>query len=285
MTTTYRLETIHHAVDIATTLRMTWFRGHSKTFGRLVPRIFRPPYAGPLSEFFRQDIEFETIVRFRRGAASITDRPLPPEHDRLAWLCFMQHHGAPTRLLDWSERILVALYFAVRADPSEDGELWVLDPNKLNAAAVGSPGLPLSNSRALRFLARQAESTLTPWALAKHLKMPAAVENPIAFVRARDFRRVIGQSGAFTIHPKPQAGHEIHDLVPDECNLVRYLIPAASKRPILEALGPLGVSDFQLFQDFEALAREVCADHNIIGWGPPDPPKCGGLIPDPSGTT
>ena len=69
-------------------------------------------------------------------------------------------------------------------------------------------------------------------------------------------------------------------MVTNECNLVRYLIPAASKRPLLEALGPLGVSDFQLFQDFDALAREVCADHNVIGWGPPDPPKCGGLVPD-----
>ena len=85
MTTTYRLETIHHAVDIAITLRMSWFRGHSRTLGRLVPRIVRPPYEGHLSECFRRDIELETIERFKRGAVSINDRPLPADHDRVAW--------------------------------------------------------------------------------------------------------------------------------------------------------------------------------------------------------
>lgn len=49
------------------------------------------------------------------------------------WLCLMQHYGTPTRLLDWTESVLVALYFAVARDPEEDGELYVLNTPLLNA--------------------------------------------------------------------------------------------------------------------------------------------------------
>jgi len=38
----------------------------------------------------------------------------------------MQHHGAPTRLLDWSTSIYVAAYFAVIEQPNADGVIWIV---------------------------------------------------------------------------------------------------------------------------------------------------------------
>jgi len=280
MTRTYRIGTIHHAVDIATTLRKSWFRGHSKAIGELVPRIFRGPYAG-LYEYFRPDIELETLERFKRDAPSVSNTLLPAEDDALSWLCLMQHHGAPTRLLDWSEKLLIALYFAVSADPNEDAELWAVDPNMLNSVGAGFQGLPIaSKHNAVQFLIRQAQWRGAPEALAADLKLSSPVTSPIAFVHRRDTARVAAQSGAFTIHPPALPGRKIHELITDEHYLVRYLIPASKKSALLESLEPLGVSHLQLFQDLDALSKQVCADHNEVGWGPLDPPECDGLVPE-----
>lgn len=51
-------------------------------------------------------------------------------------MLLIQHYRLPTRLLDWTENPLVALYFAISssrgADESRDGALWVLDPSMQN---------------------------------------------------------------------------------------------------------------------------------------------------------
>jgi hypothetical protein len=50
----------------------------------------------------------------------------------LDWLCLMQHHGIPTRLLDWTESILIALYFAVKEKNTCDGYIFALNSSRLN---------------------------------------------------------------------------------------------------------------------------------------------------------
>jgi len=116
------LRNIEDAIRIGSDLRHCWFRGHAKVIeGEILPGVHREPYCSA-----RPNIEFWAGQRFRLRAPSFAS-DLPKWDDYVSWLLLMQHHGVPTRLLDWTENVLVGLYFAVWEAEAEDGELWCMD--------------------------------------------------------------------------------------------------------------------------------------------------------------
>ena len=82
-------------------------------------------------------IEEGLIRRFRREAHLYLSSE-PADGDRIGWLSLMRHHGAPTRLLDWSFSFFVAVHFAIeRAGPNHPTSVFAMDLSKVRAAVDG----------------------------------------------------------------------------------------------------------------------------------------------------
>ena len=67
----------------------------------------------------------ERIVRIFRRKAHLFLEHVPTEADAFQWLALMQHHGAPTRLLDFTWSPFVAAFFALER-ATKDAAVWAL---------------------------------------------------------------------------------------------------------------------------------------------------------------
>jgi hypothetical protein len=109
------------------------FRGQPACYGCLAPGFLRF-FPKSESKLIPIRIETEMIRSFRshysRLYVSSSGLPEPDSiagDQELACLSVMQHYGVPTRMLDWTTAIWVALFFACASEPEQDGELWIYD--------------------------------------------------------------------------------------------------------------------------------------------------------------
>jgi hypothetical protein len=89
------------------------FRGVCDANYQLLPSIGRATRQDKYSRAW----ELEIFERFKRQ--SLPFLATPPVDD-FGWLAIGQHHGLPTRLLDWTRSPIIAAYFAAYAPPGAD---------------------------------------------------------------------------------------------------------------------------------------------------------------------
>lgn len=266
------------------------YRGHSNSEWTLVPSIFRDvaPVANSLGGTARQELfrierdinrEFlENAVRFMHGKS------------RWEALCYGQHYGVPTRLLDWTSNLLVAVYFACIEAPDDEGAVWCL-----RASILPTP--PQLGRRTegrgfrLRVLPTEEVSFL------QEQSRPRATDNKVRDEQA-DFivaiqppdidERIRNQSSLFTVYVTlgtddlslyglDQLTHFLELEARHQIELVRkVIIPAAAKPSLLKAVEKMGISSRQLFPDLLGLGqyltylqRDLIRRHVLSALTPP----------------
>jgi hypothetical protein len=196
-------------------------------------------------------LELAMLRNFRKYAAQQTSARVDSIWH---WLAVAQHHGLPTRLVDWTFSPLVALHFATEspAGYGVDGAVWCVDFVRANQQ------LP----RRLRaILEDEGSDTFT-------------VEMLGAFATLRDFdalsrdaflmfleppaldARILNQAALFSLMPAPSAS--LDDWLTTHPELSRRVIlPAELKWEIRDKLDQANITERTLFPGLDGLSRSL----------------------------
>jgi FRG domain len=229
--------------------RILWFRGQQNANWGLQPKLLRPEFTAAA----QPESEAEIRQEFQSRALQMIQGRLPA--DKWEWYFLMQHYGAPTRLLDWTDSPLIALFFALHEHPGDrDAAVWMLDPWWLNQKLRKGIDGPMESDW------EEAQPYLLDIEEAfgggeGGPTVPAAIEPPHVD------RRLAVQRSHFVIFGKTK------DLARTRAarepirtrRLVRILIPSISIKAIYEELENAGVTMSMLFPDLEHLSKELCA--------------------------
>lgn len=162
-------------------------------------------------------------------------------------LFVMQHHGFPTRLLDWTASFLVALHFAL-AQSEKLAAIWILNPHKLNEREWGLNALAYLDTDFPAGYETYFANSLP--SNEQFGKFPAAA---VALVATSHAERMRAQRAVFTLHR--DLDRPLEQAFPDCVHKIE--LPPEAREEAREALVLAGINEYSLFPDLDGLARHL----------------------------
>lgn len=219
------------------------YRGHRNIGWQLLPSIARLQCKSPVIAKHVEDhsIERGLFVLFKNQAAAIAPAWVWNGDEKVVgWrmLFLAQHHGLPTRLLDWTENPLAALFFAVEGDASlcekSQGGCKYCNGGELHDSAV----LALCGIEpcSLERLAREDQNA----------NPPIYGYNDLGLVRPPDISpRIAAQASMFTISNTPRQAIQAK---------LSLRVPYSVREELRRDLDRLGVNRRTLFPDMDGIS-------------------------------
>ncbi len=199
------------------------FRGVENEAYELIPRIGRSDTSKDLATGsdigYSADFEKRCMERFKREA-----RPhmIIEPRSELDWLSIAQHHGLPTRFLDWTDSPLIAAYFALKLG-------GFVNKQRKNAAIYGVP---------------------CPRVVSTDEEALASSEEVIAYFPQHLTPRITAQRGLFTHHRVPSRVYK-----PPE--LVKWIVSSQICFTLKVVLNKCGFNEASMFPDLDGIANHV----------------------------
>lgn len=207
------------------------FRGHSKVGFKLIPSVGRAQHTSACRSKYEESL-FDIFRREARGYFNASSLPT----DDWEWLSLAQHHGLPTRLLDWTHNPLAALYFAVSENQDVDGQFFALHSIRKVSERIRS-GSPFTIERPVKFY----PNVITP--------------------------RIRAQEGVFVVCADVEL--PLDEVLREDWKIERCLIPSARKKALRYDLFRIGIHASSLFPGIGGLAARVKWQHAVL---PPNMP-------------
>jgi hypothetical protein len=218
------------------------FRGHRDMRWKLEPGIARVNPRRPLLV-----VEEKLFHVFKRRSLPFLE--MRPERD-WDWLMVAQHHGLPTRLLDWSVNALAALWFVVEKPAIEGrpGAVWYFLPEAKDYL------------RSSKWPADFFENDEPGGGNEVRAVKTSVLDRVYVLVPRFVSRRIVAQGGYFTAHPSWNEAPHFRPMEDDpdlRHQLARIEVPAEHFGEIRYALNRLGVNSVSIYPDLPGLCNSI----------------------------